>query len=149
MLTLLAAVAFTSCREGCYQPTRSVMGVGLLDSVSRKPVTVVGVTVRGLGTDSVLYKNASVNAVYLPLHITKDSTNYAISFTNGESVITDTLSVFHKQNPQFVNPECGCVPTFHIDSIKMRNNGKLFKVIELYNREVINVEKDIHVKIYF
>lgn len=142
-------VALTSCREGCYQPTRSMFGVGFLDSLNRKPVTVSGVTVKGLGSDSVLYNNASVSAIYLPLHTTKDSTNYAISFKNGESVINDTISVFHKQETQFVSPACGCVPIFKVDSFKVKNPGGLYKTIELNSPEVINVEQNINVKIYF
>jgi len=148
LLTLLA-VALTSCREGCYQPTRSLVGIGFLDSLSRKPVTFPSVTVRGLGSDSVLYKSSSVSAIYLPLHVSKDSTNYVITFTNGEKVYNDTLNIFHTLNTQFLSPACGCVPTYVIDSFKIQNYGDLFKNIEFYNPEVKNIEQDIHVKIYF
>lgn len=149
ILFVVLAVALTSCREGCYQPSRSLLGVAFVDSNSRKPVTVQGVSVQGVGVDSIIYNNVNVNAVYLPLHLEKDTTLYQFSFRyENDMVIKDTLMVVHKLNAQFVSPACGCVPTFEIKEIGVTGDDLLIKDIEIYNGDVINVEQQVNVKIY-
>lgn len=63
-------------------------------------------TVQGIGSDSVLYNNSkSVSQIFLPMQNDKDTTSYTMTYCG----CTDTLSVVHSSNQQFVSVECGCV----------------------------------------
>ncbi len=121
-----------------------------LDSVTVKPVTLNGVTVKGVGSDSVLYDSVNVSAIYLPLHITKDTTEYDIKVTASSDMkeaVEFKFKVVHTTNPQFVSSECGCVPFHTIKSYEF-SKPELFKKTELFNSEVQNVEQDVHIKVY-
>lgn len=149
VMTVLVSVS--SCKKNCYSPSRSLAGVLFVDSVTRKAYTVKNLTVKAIDNDTILYNNVSVSAVYLPLHLSKNETTYTFTVvpaTEGGSAVTYNLTLYHRMEPQFVSPECGCVPTYLLDSVKVDNNAA-FKKMELYNKFVQNIEQDAHVKIYY
>ncbi|MCQ2337255.1 MAG: DUF6452 family protein [Paludibacteraceae bacterium] len=151
ILIIVAVFAvFASCRKDCYMPTRSLLGIAFIDSATVKPVTVNGVTVKGVGSDSILYDSVNVSKVYLPLHITKDTTEFQFKVAaigDFKEGVEFTLKVVHSTSPQFVNPECGCVPFQVIKKFEF-SMPKLFKKVELYNSEIQNIEQDVHIKVY-
>lgn len=131
-------------------PTKSLLGIAFLDSATVKPVTVNGVKVKGVGSDSILYDSVNVSKVYLPLHITKDTTEFQFKVAaigDFKEGVEFTLKVVHSTNPQFVSPECGCVPFQVIKKFEF-SKPELFKKVELYNSEIQNIEQDVHIKIY-
>lgn len=143
-------VILSSCTTDCYQPKRSLLGVAFLDSQTVKPYTVKRLTVKGVGTDSILYNSVSASTVYLPLHIKSELTEYEFTVEperEEEVSINFTLSISHDVRPQFVSPECDCVPTYRIKNVTHTPN-KLIRKFEIYNDFVTNEEKAIHIKIY-
>lgn len=151
ILIIVAVFAvFASCRKDCYMPSRSMLGIMFLDSVTVKPFTISGVTVQGVGSDSLLYDSVNVSAVYLPLHLVKDTTDFKFKVSaigDRKEGFEFTLKVVHSTNPQYVSPECGCVPFHTIKNFEF-SKPELFKKTELFNSEVQNVEQDVHIKVY-
>ncbi len=151
ILIIVAAFAvFASCRKDCYMPSRSMLGIIFLDSATVKPVNISGVTINGIGSDSLLYNNATVSSVYLPLHLTRDTTEFQFKVAaigDMKEGVDFTLKVIHSTNPQFVNPECGCVPFHTIKEFEF-SKPELFKKTKLFNSEVQNIEQDVHIKVY-
>lgn len=148
---VVVCVALTSCTTDCYESKRTLLGVAFIDSLSLKPITIQRLTVKGAGSDSVLYNNVSVSTIYLPMHITQELTEYEFAIapeTEEEEMVFFTLSVNHTTRPFFVSKECGCIASHEVFEVCYTPN-KLVKSIDIYNSSVLNVENDIHIKIYF
>lgn len=151
-IIVIAAVVLTSCRENCYLPSRSLLGVAFVDSLSNQAINLNSLTVKAVGCDSVLYKNVTDKFVSLPLHITSNETDYkfaAAAFTEESDSVKFTLKVYHTSAPQFVSPECGCVPYYKVDSVIVESETRRVTGVELYDDNVVNAENSVHVKIYF
>ncbi|MBQ1752078.1 MAG: hypothetical protein II455_06055 [Paludibacteraceae bacterium] len=150
VVAVLAGAVLASCTSECYQSKRSLLGVTFLDSLTMKPLTVQRLTVKGVGSDSILYNNVNVNTVFLPMHLTADLTEYEFTIlppTEDQVVISFILSVKHNVRPFFVSKECGCVASYEIRDMSYTPNV-FIKKAEIYNPSVLNVEGDVHIKIY-
>lgn len=150
VVAVLAGAVLASCTSECYQSKRSLLGVTFLDSLTMKPLTVQRLTVKGVGSDSILYNNVNVNTVFLPMHLTADLTEYEFTIlppTEEQVVISFILSVKHNVRPFFVSKECGCVASYEIRDMSYTPNV-FIKKAEIYNPSVLNVEGDVHIKIY-
>ncbi len=150
VVVVLAGAVLASCTSECYQSKRSLLGVTFLDSLTMKPLTVQRLTVKGVGSDSILYNNVNVNTVFLPMHLTADLTEYEFTIlppTEDQVVISFILSVKHNVRPFFVSKECGCVASYEIRDMSYTPNV-FIKKAEIYNPSVLNVEGDVHIKIY-
>ena len=146
---LIAVMA--SCTSDCFMPTRSLFGVAFVDSLTLKSVTINRLSVQGEGSDSILYNNVNVSEVYLPLHVKQGVTVYNFTIASGSEEIPDItfkLTVNHTPRAQFVSPECGCLPMHTVNSVECEQID-IIKSEELIKTEVTNVEKDVHLKIYF
>ncbi|MBQ6766600.1 MAG: hypothetical protein IJP50_06310 [Paludibacteraceae bacterium] len=149
-LALFAGVVLASCTSECYESRRSLLGVAFLDSISLKPLTVQRLTVKGVGSDSILYNNVNVNSVFLPLHITQEKTEYEFVIkpaTEEEVTVSFVLTVNCNVRPFFVNKECGCVASYYIKDMSYTSNT-FVKKAEIYKAEILNLEGDVHIKIY-
>lgn len=149
-VALFASVILTSCISECYESRRSLLGVAFLDSITLKPLTVQRLTVKGVGSDSVLYNNVSVNSVYLPLHLTQNITEYEFVLkpeTEEEVTVSFILTVNCNVRPFFVSKECGCVASYYIKGMAYTPNT-FVKKAEIYKAEILNLEGDVHIKIY-
>lgn len=150
VVAVLAGAVLASCTSECYQSKRSLLGVTFLDSLTMKPLTVQRLTVKGVGSDSILYNNVNVNTVFLPMHLTADLTEYEFTIlppTEEQVVISFKLAVKHNVRPFFVSKECGCVASYEIRDMSYTPNV-FIKKAEIYNPSVLNVEGDVHIKIY-
>ena len=150
VVAVLAGAVLASCTSECYQSKRSLLGVTFLDSLTMKPLTVQRLTVKGVGSDSILYNNVNVNTVFLPMHLTADHTEYEFTIlppAEDQVVISFILSVKHNVRPFFVSKECGCVASYEIRDMSYTPNV-FIKKAEIYNPSVLNVEGDVHIKIY-
>lgn len=149
-ILLLTAFLF-ACTNNCYLPKRALLGVSFVDSTALKPKDIENVTVKGVGNDSILYDGVSkLNVIYLPLKQNETSTSFEISFkaTPNESVLRQyILTVSHNSFPQLISEECGCV-MFHTVDSAWWDGGLEMPRIEVFNPNVINVENDVHLKIY-
>ena len=149
-VALFAGMVLASCTSECYESRRSLLGVAFMDSLTLKPLTVQRLTVQGVGSDSVLYNNVSVSSVYLPLHITQEVTEYEFTInpaTEEEPAISFILSVDCNLRPFFVSKECGCVASYYINGMSFTPNT-FVKKAEIYKAEILNLEGDVHIKIY-
>ena len=70
-------VAFAiSCTSECYVSKESKLGISFIDSLTYKAKNITKLTVIGVGSDSVLYNNATLSAIYLPLQSDNTSTSF-------------------------------------------------------------------------
>ncbi len=100
------------------------------------------VTVQGVGTDSVLYKNKkSVSKLSLPLRSDTTETRYHLTLNEQE----DTLVILHTNNEYFVSLACGCF-VFHELDTAFGTNG-LIQNSQVINTAVQNTEQD-NIRLY-
>ena len=139
-----------ACNNNCYVPTRALLGVAFVDSAKLAPLTVQQITIKGEGNDSLLYNASSQQTVFLPLHDSQSVTRFEVSFLRhkeDESVTNYVLEVMHTPFPQLISSECGCVMFHSIESAQLYNATDTLEV-EVYSKNVINVESDVHLKVY-
>lgn len=139
-----------ACKNNCYVPTYGNMGIAFVDSATLAPVSVKGLTIKGVGNDSVLYNNATASTAYVPLKQNATETQFEMSFLRGatDSIASEyVLTVGSQPYPQLIGPECGCVMFYSIQSVTCHGATDTLHV-EMYHTDVINEAKDIHVKIY-
>lgn len=143
-IVTLAAISF-SCTSECYVSKESKLGISFLDSVSYKAKNITGLTVIGVGSDSVLYNNASLSAIYLPLHSNQANTNYKFILpTRVEGKTTpDTvlLHINHTPMPQLISEECGCAMFHIVNEANLLNNTYNFK-LDIVNPNITNINND-------
>lgn len=154
--SILTAVAAISCTSECYVSRESKIGISLIDSTTYNAKKLNGLTVIGVGSDSILYNNANVSAIYIPLHINSNITDYKLILpTKVEGKATpDTiiLHIDHTPAPQLISKECGCAMFHHINNVTLENNTYNF-MMQVTNPNVVNddnekdIKKDTNIKI--
>ncbi|HPG55919.1 MAG TPA: DUF6452 family protein [Candidatus Enterocola sp.] len=148
---IIIAVCMASCSGDCYVPTKARMGVAFMDSTTLKPYTINGLTVQGVGSDSILYNKVNTSVIYLPLHDNAEQTDFKITIAStveGEQDKEYIMHIDHTPRPQLISPECGCVMFQTVISADVSPVMSDY-TIEIYNAEVKNIENDIHLKIFF
>ncbi len=147
----LVMLGVCACSNNCYVPTRALLGVSFLNAETLQPQDVTDLVVKGVGSDSVLYDMpTAINVIYLPLKPDGSSTSFDISFKstqNEEQAGQYQLTVLHESYPQLISPECGCVMFHTIQGAQCSNESQTLQ-LEVYNPHVMNVENDVHLKIY-
>lgn len=107
-------------------------------------VSLDSVTIQGVGSDSVLYDNKkSVNEVSLPLHKTKDKTQFV--FSNGVKV--DTLSIEHLNTDNFISLECGCFVYHTIQ--RAYSCGTWIDSVAIITTEITSINAEEHLQVFF
>ena len=99
--------------------------------------------------DSILYNNATVSSISLPLHSNHTQTVFRLILPGRvDENIPDTilLSVDHTPKPQLVSEECGCVMFHTINEAKLLNNTYNFK-LQITNPNVVNDGENSNIKI--
>jgi hypothetical protein len=143
--SIFIAVISFSCTSDCFVTKEGKLGISFLDSLSFKAKNIKGLTVVGVGSDSILYNNTSTSAIYLPLHSNNNVTDYRLILpTRVEGKTTpDTiiLHVEHTPTPQLISEECGCAMFHHINNITLENNTYNFKM-DIVNTNVTNNNND-------
>ena len=144
------ALAMLSCTAECYVAKESKLGISFLDSISYKKKNISSLTVLGLDNDSVLYYNANVSAIYLPLHINNNNTKYRVILPTrvAEKTTPDTilLNIDHTPMPQLISEECGCAMFHSLQNVALENNTYNSK-LDITNPNVINDDKETNIKI--
>lgn len=145
--TLLLAA--TACGDGsCYDNGNSLPLVRFYVSEGG-PVTVQGVTLRGIGApgDSVLATGEAMSETYLPLRATTGSTQWIIEVaTTAGGSIADTLTVDYTPVPYFSGEECGAMYKFELTAAQCTHNA--IDSVVMMQREVTNVSMET-LRIYF
>ena len=157
MLLLAGCAADTECRQN----TAVYMKVEILgDSLrltadtarlARDPnaldtvrfTNFTGMEIRGLGRDSVICDtNYLYGSAKLPLRPDSTHTDFVISY-GGK---TDTLTVLHDNDMQFISLACGCFVFHTIEST--RHTRHFIDSVDIYN-SAVTTATDTHLKVYF
>jgi hypothetical protein len=152
--SIFTAVVAISCSSECYVSKESRLGISFLDSTNYKAKNIAELTVIGVENDSMLYNNATVSTIYLPLHSNRTETSYNLILPTRVAGKTtpDTILLYinHIPKPQLINEECGCAMFHTINDIKLINNTYNFK-LDIINLNVTNDktynDKETQVKI--
>ena len=76
--------------------------------------TISGLEIHGLGRDSILYtEDQTISLAKLPLRPDSLHSDFVLSF-NGH---TDTLTILHQNDMQFISLACGCMVFHTIDDV--------------------------------
>ncbi len=68
-------------------------------------------SVGGVGVDSIIYDSISLAEFNVPLKVFDTVSQFRIMRTD-TTLLSDTLSVYHDNNMEFLSLECGCI-TYH------------------------------------
>ena len=110
---LIAAVA---CKEVFEAPPQALLKATLLNSSTKKSLSSV-VTARGIGLDSLLYKDSTLTVLILPM-----SPNNKSSFLVSFDSISDTITFTHKDSLEYASMETGFYNEYKLQSINFTKN---------------------------
>ena len=146
----ILCITIISCTSECYVSKEAKLGISFIDSTTYKAKNITSFTAFGDGNDSILYKNASVSAIYLPLHSNSTVTDYKFVLptrVEGKSTPdTITLHIEHTPIPQLISEECGCTMYHSLRDVTLENNTYNFK-LQVTNQNVVNDDSETCIKI--
>lgn len=150
IISIFVAVVALSCTSDCFVSKEAKLGISFLDSTKYKAKNITSLTVWGVDNDSILYNNASLSAIYLPLHSNSNITDYKFVLptrTEGkETPDTIILHIEHTPLPQLISEECGCTMYHTINNATLENNTYDFKIL-VTNPNVVNDDTETNIKI--
>lgn len=150
--SIFVAAFAISCTSECYVSKESKLGISFIDSLTYKAKNITKLTVIGLGSDSVLYNNATLSAIYLPLHSDNTSTSFKFILPTKEegkeTPDTILLHINHTPKPQLISEECGCSMFHTLNDAQLINNTYNFK-FDIVNSNITNIynDKETQIKI--
>lgn len=97
------------------------------------------VTVRGIGSDSIIYKNKTLSELALDLRPNAQQTQYEIVVKTKDHTFTDTLNFLHTNQPWFESMECGCMVFSTLDTCT--TTGSIFRSATILDPKIINQKK--------
>jgi hypothetical protein len=104
----------------------------------------------GVDNDSILYNNAWLSAICLPLHSNSNITDYKFvlptRIEGKETPDTIILHIEHTPLPQLISEECGCTMYHTINNATLENNTYDFKIL-VTNPNVVNDDTETNIKI--
>ena len=144
-LLLPFLLLLVSCNNtACYDKTKVTVNCGLYSQETNKLVSVAKVTVKGIGSDSIIYNNISLNEFSLELNPNTNETKFVVMVTAESVYYLDTLTFIHTNRPWFQSMECGCMTFSTLDTCL--TTGRIFKSVEITEHEVTNLAIE-HVKL--
>ena len=146
VLLVLAALLLTACNsKGCYDDMSVKVYCVFYSDSTKKAVSVDSVTVKGVGSDSIIYDNETLSQLELDLNSNATETKYVIQTVSNSDVFTDTLTLQHTNKPWFQSMECGCMVFSTLTGCT--TNGDIFKSVTIEDKNVTNIETE-HVILY-
>lgn len=157
IFTLLFVLTISSCNtdEGCRKDKYVKLQLGIYhvtynnttNSRTAVYLNIDSITVKGIGIDSVLYNNTKkINSVTLPLN-KAGSTNIISAFEIAFNNITDTITIIHNNQSQYLSLECGSIVTHKIDTVLTTNHFIDSVSISVHDVNTSTSAKE-HIKIY-
>ena len=105
--------------------------------------TISGLEIHGLGRDSILYtEDQTISLAKLPLRPDSLHSDFVLSF-NGH---TDTLTILHQNDLQFISLACGCMVFHTIDDVT--GYRAFIDSVDILNTQV-GTSNDQHLRIFF
>ncbi|MGN0186734.1 MAG: DUF6452 family protein [Paludibacteraceae bacterium] len=152
-LLVSVVVACVSCNGDdtvCRKEKTVVVGVALYRTTynaTTETFTTVSasekLTVWGIGNDSALYTGSAVSSLELPLHTQVDTTAFVLQ---RDSMGRDTLTIYHRNDTNFISLECGCFVYHTIDAVSVTPHQIDSVIIE--KTAVQNISEN-HLRIYY
>lgn len=142
LLTGLLALFISCSTTGCYEDTNVKVVCTFYQTERSTDVTLTGVSVWGLGKDSLLYNNMAVNKVELELNPNASVTRYVFRMTNNYGTFYDTLTFYYTSATWFQSMDCDCMTFNTLDSCTTA--GTLFPTLSIVQPKVTNT-KTTHV----
>lgn len=143
--TLLLASGCSS--NGCYEDM-SVKLYANFYTVNSKgkevAVQVDSVTVKGIGSDSVLYKNKTLSGFELDLNPNATESKFLVSTMQEGYLFVDTLTFVHLNKPWFQSMDCGCRVFSTLKACRVK--GVIFQSATIADSSVINLKSE-HVRL--
>lgn len=135
ILILFMASCSTS---GCYEKMSVKVNCSMLDDSTNKEVGIKNVTVWGVGSDSMIYDNKSVDLLQLELNPNAEETAFVFKVVQKDVTFIDTITFSHTNTPWFQSAECGCLTKSSLNSVK--TTGTIFKSATIIEPEITNLE---------
>jgi hypothetical protein len=107
-----------------------------------RAVSLTGVSVWGLGMDSLLYKNKAVSSIELELNPNASISRYVFKMATTNGTFYDTLSFYYTSSSWFQSMDCDCMTFSTLDSCVTA--GSLFPSVTLNQPNITNT-KTTHV----
>lgn len=127
-----------SCNNsGCYDETVVKVNCSFFHLEENKAVSIDSVTVWGVGSDSIIYKNKTLGKMALELNPESNETKYVFQAVGDGHTFTDTLTFKHTNRPWFQSMECGCMVFSTLDTCL--TTGSIFQSVKIVDHEVINI----------
>lgn len=140
ILPALALLLLSSCNSGgCYESTTVKMYGSFYSLDSKKALELDSITVWGVGSDSLIYDNATLSELALDLNPKAQETKYVIQAKAGGYLFTDTLSLKYTNQPWFQSMECGCMVFSTLESCE--TTGTIFQSVTILDPKIINQKK--------
>lgn len=108
-------------------------------------VQVDSFTVKGVGSDSILYKNKTLSGFELDLNPNTAETQFLVTTQQNGFLFVDTLTLVHSNAPWFQSMECGCRVFSTLKGCRV--NGVIFKSAVIADSAVINLKSE-HVRLF-
>ena len=105
--------------------------------------SVSNVFIYSTGVDSILYDDATVSDVYLPLSMGSDTSKFIVEIND----LKETISFVHQKELNFVSGECGFVFSFYLDTV-MYSDVSFIDSVAIDYDEIVYNENLENVKIY-
>jgi hypothetical protein len=142
---LLATVLLlSSCgSNGCYEDMSVKLHANFY-SVNSKgkevAVQVDSMTVKGVGSDSILYKNKTLSGFVLDLNPNTTETQFLVTTVQNGYLFVDTLTFEHHNKPWFQSMECGCRVFSTLSACRVA--GVIFQSAVIKDSSVINLTSE-------
>ena len=147
---LLFATVFllSSCGStGCYEDMSVKLHANFY-TVNTKGVEVAvqvdSMTVKGVGSDSILYKNKTLSGFVLDLNPNASETQFLVTTVQNGHLFVDTLTLVHQNKPWFQSMECGCRVFSTLSACRVA--GVIFQSAVIKDSSVINLTAE-HVRL--
>jgi len=149
VLLFAAVLLLSACSSnGCYEGMSVKLYANFYTvNLSGKtiPVQLDSMTVKGVGSDSILYKNKTLSGFVLDLKPNALQTQFLVTTQQNGYIFTDTLTLEHHNKPWFQSMECGCRVFSTLDACRV--GGFIFKSATIKDSAVINLKSE-HVRLY-
>ncbi len=144
LLTLLLQACVSN--SNCYESKEVLVYCGFYSSETGKAGSIEKVSVRGLGSDSLIYDNKTLSKLALPLRSDAQESVFIIEVEQSSTLFRDSLRLSHSNNEWFISMECGCLVLHTL--LDARPCGASFiDSVRIVDPEIKNAVTE-HVKIY-
>ncbi len=147
-LLLATVLLLSSCSSnGCYEDM-SVKLYANFYTVNSKGVEVAvqvdSMTVKGVGSDSIIYKNKTLKGFELDLNPNATESQFLVTTLQNGYLFKDTLTLVYHNKPWFQSMECGCRVFSTLDACRV--GGIIFQSSTIKDSSVINLKSE-HVRL--